>query len=68
MEENQVNDKKTTITVPRALLMRLQGLMKYGDTYSGKINELIDLYVKIANIDPKVADRFSGVAIKKDGE
>ena len=46
MVENQVSDKKTTITVPRALLVRLQGLMKYGDTYGGKINELIDLYEK----------------------
>jgi len=64
MEENQVSDKKTTITVPRTLLVRLQGLMKYGDTYNDKINELIDLYVKIARIDPKA---ISGI-INSEGD
>ena len=54
MEENQLNNTKTTINVPTHLLLRLRATLKWKESYAEKITELLDLYDKVHHVDTVV--------------
>lgn len=52
MEENQLDNTKTTITVPIHLLLRLRATLKWRESYAEKITELLDLYDTMHQKEP----------------
>lgn len=57
MEENQLDNTKTTITVPIHLLLRLRATLKWRESYADKITELLDIYDKISHNNTKVDNK-----------